>query len=97
MDSKRIEHVLKHDFSAGTERFREELLHRCLDLIRASGGRVLKRPSGGKTTRAAGDADEEQSDCREVDDSVLNMLAAAGSTCRSPHEGPKEDLGLPFL
>lgn len=33
MDEKRIEQILAKDYSVGTERFRDELLARCLDVI----------------------------------------------------------------
>ena len=50
-----IERLMKSDFSAGTDAFREDLLARCLDVL---------------------GADDDQ--CAEVDDSDLEMLAAAG-------------------
>ena len=31
MDEWKIEHLMKCDFSVGTEKFRDELLNRCLD------------------------------------------------------------------
>ena len=38
MDAKGIEKLLAQDFSAGTERFRDELLTRCLETMRADAG-----------------------------------------------------------
>ncbi len=78
VESRRIEHILKHDFSAGTEKFRDELLQRCIGLIRAGEGHVVEGPFDTNGIRAIRDARDAQGDCREVSDDELDALAAAG-------------------
>ena len=64
-----LERLMKQDFSAGTDEFREALLERCL-------------------------AELDDGEGKELDDSVLDMLAAAGELAAqsfdplSVHENP---------
>ena len=37
MNDERLERALAYDFSAGTEAFRDDLLRRCLEVLRTEG------------------------------------------------------------
>lgn len=74
MDNREFEHMLeqllKQDFSAGTEAFRDDLLARCLAEL------------------AAAEHDDSSDDyARELSDSDLDMLAAAGNILSNPKDG----------
>lgn len=79
MDEASIARVLRHDSSAGTEEFREDLLRRCLAVL-ASGG-----------DREGGADLPEPADCRLLEDSELDMLAAAGDLAMREDRYSHED------
>ena len=71
MDGARIARSLKHDYSAGTDEFRESLLERCLAVLVAGKDASLET------------ALPEHRVARELDDADLDMLAAAGDAFAS--------------
>ena len=74
MDDADAARILKHDFSAGTESFREDLLGRCLAVL-----------GSGEDERTAGSSESDA--YRELDDDELDMLAAAGMPHFKPQDG----------
>lgn len=54
VENKELERILKHDFSKGTETFRENLLRRCVEAILSRGGSA-SASADAATPEAGGD------------------------------------------
>lgn len=67
---QKLTRLLRHDFSAGTDAFSEELLARCLAVLDAD---------------VRDEAADPDADCSviELDDADLGQLAAAGEAARA--------------
>ena len=55
MEERDIAQILKHDFSVGTEAFRDKLLQRCLDTLRSANEETVIDDSDLEMLAAAGD------------------------------------------
>ena len=71
MNDRELEKLFQQDLSAGTESFRDKLLARCLEVLEAGG-------SGARRGIRQEQADDESLRAAELDDDVLELLAAAG-------------------
>lgn len=81
LTDEQLADILRYDFSKGTEKFRDELLARCLAILDEGQDGVMDMPSADDFTPV------DESDCCEPDEADLRMVAGGTDLMSSKSKG----------